>query len=72
MVVTKENRDSMFYDLSPLVITLQVAMMRNMKNGKNYAFQMEKVLNELSIIENSNYYDLNDINSFSNMIKNIY
>lgn len=59
---------SVLYDLSPIVTTLKVAQMKNLKKGTNLIHQMINVLSDLSIIENSNFYDIENINSFCNMI----
>ena len=57
-----------FYDLSSLVTTLEVAKIRNIKKGNNLIQEMAKILQDLSIVENSNFYDKNDVNSFYNML----
>lgn len=66
--IKTETDKSVLYDLSPIVTTLKVAKMKNLQKGNNLVHQMFNVLNDLSIIENSNFYDVENINSFYNMI----
>ncbi len=72
MVIPKTLKNktdkSVLYDLSPIVTTLKVAKMKNLQNGNNLIYQMFNVLKDLSVIENSNFYDEENINSFYNMI----
>lgn len=72
MVIQKTLKNktdkSVLYDLSPIVTTLKVAKMKNLQNGNNLIYQMFNVLKDLSVIENSNFYDEENINSFYNMI----
>ena len=46
-VVEREEKIESNYDLSSIVTTLMVAKMKNLKQGSNLAYQMEKVLKEL-------------------------
>lgn len=66
--IKTETDKSVLYDLSPIVTTLKVAKMKNLQKGNNLVHQMFNVLNDLSILENSNFYDVENINSFYNMI----
>ena len=52
-VSKNEEKVDLIYDLSSIVTTLKVAKMKNLKQGSNLAFQMEKVLKELSIMNES-------------------
>lgn len=67
-IIKTETDKSVLYDLSPIVTTLKVAKMKNLQKGNNLIYQMLNVLKDLSIIENSNFYDTDNINSFYNMI----
>lgn len=67
-ILKNKTDKSVLYDLSPIVTTLKVAKMKNLQNGNNLIYQMFNVLKDLSVIENSNFYDEENINSFYNMI----
>lgn len=63
-VSEKEEKSEAIYDLSSIITTLKVAKMKNLKQGSNLAYQMEKVLKELSIISdarNQNLDEMSDI-----------
>lgn len=63
-VSEKEEKIESIYDLSSIITTLKVAKMKNLKQGANLAYQMEKVLKELSIIsdaKNQNLDEMSDI-----------
>lgn len=63
-VPEKEEKVDTIYDLSSIVTTLKVAKIKNLQQGSNLAYQLEKVLRELSIIsdaKNQNLDKLSDI-----------
>ena len=43
-VSEKEEKIETIYDLSSIITTLKVAKIKNLKQGSNLAYQMEKVL----------------------------
>lgn len=57
-VSEKEEKIETIYDLSSIITTLKVAKIKNLKQGSNLAYQMEKVLKELSIISDAKNQDL--------------
>ena len=63
-VPEKEEKVDTIYDLSSIVTTLKVAKIKNLQQGSNLPYQLEKVLRELSIIsdaKNQNLDKLSDI-----------
>ena len=63
-VSEEEKQMDSIYDLSSVITTLKVAKMKNLKQGSNLAHQMEKVLKELSIINDS---EINSLDKMSDM-----
>ena len=60
-ICSVSEKEETIYDLSSIVTTLKVAKMKNLKQGSNLAFQLEKVLKELSIINDSKNQNLDEM-----------
>ena len=60
-ICSVSEKEETIYDLSSIVTTLKVAKMKNLKQGSNLAFQLEKVLKELSIISDSKNQNLDEM-----------
>ena len=62
-ISNKSEDKSVSYDLSSVITTLKVAKMKNLKNGSNLAYQMEKLLKELSIINDTKNQSLDELSN---------